>query len=239
MITRLPRQEFLDDYWQYEPGQHVLIVGPTQKSGKTHLAFQLLEQSVRPSLDTTVFCMKPKDRTVANFSDELGFKEIGKWPPVKHFWQDEPPAYTLWPRHSFDVAKDNEHIRSEFRKAMMDGYKKGNSLLFLDEIYGIVAELKLQEELLAILTRGGGMGCGAWMATQKPSGTTGNPLPGFVFNSPTHMFLAPDNVKANREKYADLAGNFDPKEVEQITLGLNRYEFLYLRADGAKCVISA
>lgn len=239
MITRLARQDFLDNYWECQPGEHVFLIGPTQRSGKTHLGFQLLQAANRPELDTTVFCMKPKDATVANFSDQFGYKEIAKWPPRKHWWEEEPPAHVLWPKHSFNVQRDNEHIKSEFSRAMMSGYKNGNSILFLDEIYGIVAELGLQEELLAILTRGGGMGCGAWMACQKPGGTQGHSLPGFVFNCPTHMFLAPDNVKQNRERYADLAGNHDPREIESITLGLNKYEFLYLNVNGQKAIVGA
>ena len=239
MITRLPRQQFLDEYWSYEPGEHVFLIGPTQRAGKTHLGFQLLEAANRPDLDTTVFCMKPQDKTVARFSDQFGFKEVSSWPPRKKWWETVPPGYVLWPHHSFDVEKDNQHLKAQFRKAMMDGYKHGNSILFLDEVYGICAELDLTDDLTAILTRGGGMGCGAWMACQKPGGTQGHSLPGFAFNCPTHMFLANDNDGRNRDRYGELAGGNDPKEIENLTLGLNRYEFLYLNSNGQKAIISA
>jgi hypothetical protein len=53
------------------------------------------------------------------------------------------------------------------------------------------------------------------------------------------MFLAPDNDQRNRTRYGELAGGFDPREIEHITLGLNRYEFLYLNANGQMCTISA
>lgn len=122
---------------------------------------------------------------------------------------------------------------------MLHGYQRGNHILMLDEIYGIVAELGLTEELLAILTRGGGMGCGAWMATQKPSGTQQASLPGFIFNCPTHMFLAADNDDRNRRRYAELAGGVDPKLIEREVIGLARYEFLYLNASGQMAVIGA
>src|SRR5579862_2849722 len=129
MITRLPRENFLNEYWQYNPGEHVFIIGPTQRAGKTTLGFQLLEHTVRPSLDTTVFCMKPRDKTVSSYTSALGFKEIPEWPPIKTFWQDKPEGYTLWPRHTYDPDKDNEHLRNEFRKAMLHGYSHGNSIL--------------------------------------------------------------------------------------------------------------
>lgn len=250
-VLRLDRQDFLENYWSYRPGEHVIAFGPTQRAGKTHLLFQLLQQSVRPDIRTTAFCMKPRDRTVAKWSQALGFKEVPSWPPPPKWpWQEKPAGYTLWPRHTMNPAIDNRHIGGQFRDAMLDGYKRGRSILFLDEIYGICAELKvpdetkpgsyrkgLTEELLAIVTRGGGMGCGAWMATQKPSGTQQASLPGFVFNCPTHMFLAPDNDKRNRRRYGELAGGVDPELIEAQTLGLNRYEFLYLNASGQMAII--
>lgn len=235
---RLDRQEFLDHYWRYSPGEHVAAFGPTQRAGKTFLMFQLLRASLRPDVRTTAFCMKPADKTVAAWSDALAFKETPTWPPPPRWpWQDKPPGYTLWPRHTYDNDVDNPHLRAEFRKGMLDGYKRGRSILFLDEIFGIVGELGLSEELLMILTRGGGMGCGAWIATQKPSGTQQVSLPGFIFNCPTHMFLAPDNDKRNRRRYSELAGGVDPELIERETLQLQKYEFLYLNANGEMAVI--
>lgn len=237
-VLRLDRSEFLTHYWDYRPGQHVIAFGPTQRAGKTHLMFQLLQAANRPGLTTTAFCMKPVDKTVSLWSQHLGLKEVSDWPPPPRWpWQDKPAGYTLWPRHTMDPSTDNPHITDVYRRGMLAGYKRGSSILFLDEIYGIVAELGLTDELLAIVTRGGGMGCGAWMATQKPSGTQQASLPGFVYNCPTHMFLAPDNDKRNRDRYRELAGGVDPKLIERNVLSLQRYEFLYLNADGEMAII--
>jgi hypothetical protein len=51
--------------------------------------------------------------------------------------------------------------------------------------------------------------------------------------------LAKDNNKANREKYADLAGGFDPRHIEELTLGLRQFEFLYLNSDGNAAIVGA
>lgn len=251
-VLRLERQEFLDHYWHYKPGEHVAAFGPTQRAGKTYLMFQLLQASLRPGLRTTAFCMKPRDKTVARWSAALGFREVPSWPPPpKMPWQGKAPGYTLWPRHTMDPRIDNLHIGTVFRDAILDGYKRGRSILFLDEIYGMIAELSvpdpskpsgvrkgLTEDLLAVLTRGGGMGCGAWIATQKPSGTQSASMPGFVFNCPTHFFLAPDNEARNRRRYSELGGGADTELIEyQTRFGLKKYEFLYLNADGEMVVI--
>jgi hypothetical protein len=238
-VLHLPRDEFLRHYWSYKAGEHVAAFGPTVRAGKTHLLFQVLAATNRDQLQTTAFCMKPRDKTVARFSKALDFKEIPDWPPVEWPWK-KSAGHTLWPRHTMDPATDNAHISKVFRRGMLDGYKRGNSILFLDEIYGIVGELGLTEELLAILTRGGGMGCGAWIACQKPSGTQQVPLPGFIFNCPVHVFLAPDNDRRNRRRYGELAGGVDPDIIEAETLRLNRFEFLYLNtARGELAVIGA
>lgn len=240
MAVRIDREEFRENYFDYRPGEHVLLIGPTQRAGKTHLGWQLLQSALRPSLRASAFCMKPRDRTVAHWQRELEFKETPTWPPpMRRFWEQKPPGHTLWPRHTFDPTSDDPHLRGELRKLMLSSYKRGDCILWLDEIYGLIAELGLQKELLALLTRGGVMNCGVWMATQKPSGTQAAGIPGFVFNSPTHMFLSKDNVRQNRQRYGDLAGDFDPKLVERITLELRPYEFLYLHAAGHMCVVGA
>lgn len=248
MVVRIDRQEFLyggterypDGVFDYRSGEHVLLIGPTQRAGKSYLGWQLLESALRPSLRATAFCMKPRDRTVAHWQRELGFKETPAWPPPSRwFWQQKPAGHTLWPRHTFDPESDDPHLRAELRKLMLSSYKRGDCILWLDEIYGLIAELGLQKELLALLTRGGVMNCGVWMATQKPSGTQAAGIPGFVFNSPTHMFLSKDNVKQNRQRYGDLAGDFDPKLIERISLQLRPFEFLYLHSAGHMCVVGA
>lgn len=240
MTARFTREEFFAERFDYRPGQHVLAIGPTQRSGKTELLNTALQAVMPTSLDITTFVMKPRDRTAAKWTETLGFRETGTWPPRRSLLGGKPPGYTLWPRHTFDPDIDDAHIRAQFRKAILDGYKNGDTILFLDEIYGILAELGLVKELNAVLTRGMSMGCAAWMATQKPSGTQQVGMPGFVFNSVTHTFLAPDNVKANRQRYGEIAGDFEPREIEDITLHeLRPFEFLYLHAAGHKCIVGA
>jgi hypothetical protein len=238
-LLRLDRAEFLEDYWPglHKAGHHVLTLGPTQRAGKTHLNFQLLDALPHNQLDTTVFCFKPKDRTVARWTEQLGFRETPQWPPRKRLFSDDPPGYTLWPPHSFDPQKDNERIAGIFRKAMLDHYSRGNAILFLDEVYGLCAELGLQEELIAILSRGAGMGVGAWIASQRGAGTQQGSLPGFIWSQPYHYFLAKSSHKQDRQKYADMAGDHDPAFIEATTLGLKQYEFLYLNADGNAAIV--
>lgn len=237
-LSRIDREEFLDSYWPglYSPGQHVLTLGPTQRAGKTHLNFQLMNAATNKVRKVTL-CMKPRDKTVAKWSADLGFKEVDNWPPFKRFWESEPNGYTVWPRHSFDPDKDEKHLREVFRRTILDCYAKGNSLLNLDEIYGLCVELGLQKEIIAVLTRGGGMGCGAYVCSQRPSGTAQGSIPGPVLSQPYHVFLSNESDARQRQRYGEISGGFDPDFINATTLNLRKYEFLYLNADHDAAII--
>lgn len=217
MLERVDRQAFLHEIWDYQPGEHVLFSEPTQ-GGKTHLAFQLLEKAphLKPPV---VLVMKPRDATPAKWTKQLGYREVQEWPPRPSLLHSDPPGYTLWPKHEMSLAKEslertNANLTYQFRRALLDTYKSGDRVVFCDEIHGLLAELGLQDELIALLTRGSGMGAGLWSATQKAGGTIGAPIPGHFFSSPTHLFLGSDRTKAAQERAGDIGG-IDPRFVAE------------------------
>jgi len=238
-LTRINRQEFLEDYWPgiYGKGEHVLLCGATQRSGKTYLGFQLLDAVPESVANKVTFCMKPKDKTVGGWTEKLGFKEVDSWPPKKKFWEPEPKGHTLWPKHTFDPDKDNQHLGKIFQASMRDAYKKGDTILFLDEVFG-VSELGLNDDLSAILSRGAGMGCAAWMCVQRGSGTQQVSLPGFIWSQPYHNFIAHSSNKNDKQKYADMNGDFDPEWMHSTVSNLGPFEFLYTNAEGHAAIIS-
>lgn len=214
LLQRIERPEFISRYFDYQPGEHVTFIEPTQ-GGKTQLAYQLL-QSMHGDIPVTSLVMKPRDHTPEYWTKRLGYKEVPTWPPAPKWpWQERPDGYTLWPKQGMtDVDVDNAHLRREFRKAIMHAYAKGDHILFADEVYGLVAELDLQDELIALWTRGSGMGTGLWAATQKPSGTHGKPVPTFMYSASTHLFLGKDPDKRNTDRFGEIGG-VDPKEVSE------------------------
>jgi hypothetical protein len=230
-IQHLERNDFLENYFDYRPGQHLGLIGPTQSAGKTTLAFQLLEHA--PSwIPAEVLVMKPRDHVVAENAARLGYRETPDWPaPWWPPWQRNN-RHVVWPGHTFDPAKDNAHMAQVFRRAILSRYKTGDGITFADELYGLSVELGLFTETEAMLTRGGGMGAGLWYATQKPSGTARGGITTFAYNSPTHMFLSRDPVKANTQRFAELQCGVDPGEIEYYTSHLPRYHWLYINREG-------
>lgn len=235
MLTQaisFPREEFLEERWAYSPGEHVSFVAPTQ-TGKTTLAFQLFDHSASPELPAIILVMKPRDKTVKSLIEERHYKVVKDWPPPFAKYRKES-GWVVWPKHEFDPQKDTETLRRIFRKAILDSYRRGNRILFADEVYGLAKELKLQEELIAVWQRGASMGCGLWAATQKPAF-----VPTWMYNQAEHVFLGYDPDRRSRQRFAEIGG-IDPDFVESNVFSLKEHEWLYIRRTGpVACIIEA
>lgn len=242
------RIEFMTHRFKYKAGQHVAFLAPSQ-NGKTTLAFQLLMFVLaQMGIRVYVLVMKPRDAVPAAWAAHLGLVEVATWPdegePKVKFGHQPPPGYMLWPHHTFKASVDNAHMSVEFAKLLEYAYGTGDCIVFGDEIYGLTAELDgLVDPLIAIWTRGGGMGCGLWGATQKPTGANGKGVPGFMYSNSSHLFIAKDPDKKSRDRYGEIAG-VDPQWVAKIVMTLKRHQFLYICEGDANggpyyCIVDA
>lgn len=232
MVDRISRDEFLSDCFDYEAGEHVTIIGPTG-SGKTWLAYQLLDTVARPELPALVLVMKPRDGTVTKWSKSAEFRIVRNWPPPVSPWKPRKPrGWVLWPKHSFEPERDAYQHHTVFRRAILDSYRRGNRILFGDEAYSLANELNLTTELVTVWSKGRSMGCGLWTATQKPTH-----VPLWAYSQAEHLFLHNDPDKRARDRFKEIGG-VDPKLVEEIVLSLEKHEWLYIRrTDGAMCIV--
>lgn len=236
-ILEIGREEFLSRRWTYHAGEHVTVLGPTG-SGKTFLAYQLLAYTAHPKLPAHVMVMKPRDATVRAWSRAVGFTTVRQWPPLPALmpWQwfrpAKPPGWVVWPKHTFEPQRDDEHLHEVFRALILDRYKRGNSILFADEAFGVAKELNLERELGTVWMRGRSMNTGMWAASQRPAH-----IPLHAYSQASHLFLANDPDERTRERYGEIGG-FDPKEIEYHTSRLGKHEFLYIRRDGQRrCIL--
>jgi hypothetical protein len=221
-ILVIDRQEFLDDYWEYQAGEHTTILGPTG-AGKTHLCFQLLEKTARPELPAVTIVMKPRDETVERWSKGQGYRMVKDWPPqFMERFRKKPPGFILKPDHDFDPHIDNPRHRMIFRRAILGSYKAGKRIIFADELFSLCAEMKLSDELVAVWTKGRSMEAGVWGASQRPSH-----IPLWAYSQATHLFIAFDPDDRAQERYSEISG-VDP---ELVISGINRleqFQWLYI-----------
>ncbi|MER6059481.1 hypothetical protein [Streptomyces albidoflavus] len=230
-VVRYGRGVFLDQVWRYRPGEHVTILGPTG-NGKTHLAQALLERTCSPELPAVSLILKPRDATVTKWAKAAGFRKTAAWPPAPPiFGTQKPNGWVVWPRFSYDPARDDPQHYRLFRTAILDSYRKGNRVLFADETVGL-QELGLTDELRAVWRQGRSMKCGLWAASQTP--THISPL---AYSQAQHLFLGYISDKRAQERFGEISG-MDEYLIRHTVKNLKRHEWLYIRQeDRTLCVV--
>lgn len=228
----LTRPEFLDVFAaNYQPGEHVTIIGPTN-SGKTTLVFEMLNKVATPELPAVVLVMKPKDSTVVAAAKRLGFYRTERWPPAsKRDWRPWRPTFgqkirgwIFWPRQSLtNIRRDDDMLAFHFGKAISDCYRTGNRIVFVDEAHAVQNDLKLKPEIDAVLMRGRSLGCGGWFATQRPRYITLN-----AYSQAEHLILFDTADDRDLKVYTEIGGKIDPKIIAEAVTSLNRFESVYI-----------
>lgn len=232
-LAFIPRSEFLRYRWSYETGEHVTILAPTGW-GKTHLAQELLAATATPERPAISMVMKPRDDTVSRWARGARFKTVRDWPP-RHPWpwqEQRPRGYLLWPRPIDDVDEETERHREIFARCILDSYKRGGRIIFADEMFSLVNELKLAKDVNRVWTKGRSMGCGQWAASQRPS-----EIPLHAYSMASHLFIGYDKDKRARERYEEISG-MDPGLVAHYVALLPEFHWLYIRSRDRKiCII--
>jgi hypothetical protein len=234
-LEYLPRSVFIEEFWDYHPGQHVAFVEPTG-GGKTRLKYQLLGRSMElnPGLRVKVTIPKRVVLEAEAWNRALSLEETPAWPPRKrHFWESPPRGYAVWPRHLLGrpgedpdmvLARNRAHIASVMKSAAQDSYQDGDVIHDADDIYVQAVVLGMNEMFSEIYTNGREAGCGLWGANQKPSGTREGSVTSFFYNSPSHLLLGADPDKRNRERFGEIGG-VDPGFVVNEVQHLEVHQF--------------
>jgi hypothetical protein len=243
-IWVIPRAEFCQRRWDYKAGEHVVFAGPTQRAGKTTLAFQLLEYTATPELPAYVAVSKPSDKVSSTEGKRLGYRRVEDYPfrpKIKEYTKEgKPSGYLIWPDMSDpDTAMQNA---SDATSRLIDGvYANGakgkKCILVLDDTVTKSKVLGLDRQMVMVITMSGAMGVGGWFFVQKPSDAGKAAL--WSYPNAEHVFISKDPVKRNRMYYRDIGG-FDGDVVDSATMSLQKYQFLYLeRSHGYMCIVDS
>lgn len=238
-IVVIGREEFARDYFDYEPGDHVVFGGPTQR-GKTTLAFDLLEYAATPDCPAYVAVSKPKDPTTEKATRRLNFVRVSDWPAPRKLSNWKPSGYVIWPKFG-DMNTDTQRAADITFRLMEDRYAAGvrnkKGILVMDDTMVKAKIMGLDRQMTKILAMAGAMDVGLWVFVQKPTDSGSTPI--WSFSQSEHVFLTRDPDMRNRRRYDEIGG-IDGHFVAQATNTLMPYQFLYIkRTGGYVCVVDS
>jgi hypothetical protein len=233
-LAVIPRDEFLADYYDYQPGEHVSIIGPNGR-GKTYLGFQLLKASTSPEMRGYVLVSKPRDETFEMWQKPLGYATAEEWPPPVSF--RKKPGYYVRPYQSGNLKKlneDNQRLHEVFEDCLADCYQSTDArVIMADEAHELQHGIRLKPQMEAIWMRGRAMKCGMIALAQR---SAHNSL--HMYNAANHIFLFNDPDKRNRDRFSEIGGIADPRMIDDVTRSLGQFQVLYLNRTGPYlCVV--
>ncbi len=237
------REEFAQFYFWYEPGQHVVFAGPTQMAGKSTLAFKLLEYTATPECPAYIAVSKPRDPVTEKEMKRLHYRLVRTWPverKLQEMWNGSPPGYVIWPEFG-DIDTDVDKAAEVTAALLRDRYKMGirgkKGILVCDDTVVKSKLLGLDRYMTTHIAMAGAMDVGGWYFVQKPTDSGKAAI--WAYGNSEHVFISKDGDRKNRIRYDEIGG-FDPHQVEQISLQLKPYQFLYLKRSGARiCIVDS
>lgn len=203
-VDVLTREQFLDLFEErYAPGQHVTLLGPTQR-GKTTLCHQMLARVATPEHKAVLLAGKPpgRDPVMGRAAERLNLRIVEEWPPAWHYKDRKNNGYVLRPRQTMrDLKADKANVREHFRRAMVGNYSSRKPVITVcDEAHLIQNEYKLKEEYEAPLMRGAPVNA-QWSLIQR-----GRYMSYLAYDAPEWFLIAYDPDVSNQRRYAEIGG---------------------------------
>jgi hypothetical protein len=226
-VSWAEHRAYLDEHW--EPGQHVSVIAPTGRGGKSFL----ITRGLLPLWhEARVLYLDVKDSDTTLF--RFGHR-------VRHFpsrlRQDFYPS-PLWFRLHVPSAlgggpSESEQSRVVYQ-AMAAAYKQKGWVIVADEVSVLSADLNLTKPLRDIWKRGRSQ-VTLIAATQSPRW-----VPGEMYDQPTYLYLGRLNAEGNK-RLGEIGGTIDYREIRQILAGVRAHEFLFIdntAEDGAMQIVN-
>lgn len=244
-IHVIARRPFASNYFDYDPGEHVVFGGPTTH-GKTTLAFDLLEYIATPDFPAYVAVSKPRDPVTEQRGEALGFRRVSEWPPPvkiqELFGGQKPKGFIVWPPFG-DLNTDMERCAAITEKLLMERYAHGASkknkggILVMDDTMIKAKIMGLDKPMVTILAMAGAMDLGLWIFIQKPTDSGRTAVWGY--EQSTHLFFTKGGDEQMLKRYVEIIGT-NGQVARRIIPTLKAYQFLYVnKKDGTMCIVDA
>lgn len=207
----MPWEEFLDVF-DWQQSQHIGIIGPTG-SGKTNLSIYLL--SLRSYI--VALATKPQDETIDDLVAQEGYVKWEKWydRPAEFF-----PRRVIWPdaKQLYSQAEQ----RTQFKRALEHIYTMGRWCVFIDEMWYLIHQLKMEREVKLYLLQARSNEVSLVGCSQRPAW-----IPIEMFDQPEHLFFYRDNDERNLKTISGISW-LSSNLVRAAVARLQPYQFLYI-----------
>lgn len=209
---RVPWDVFTRDKFQWQPGEHVSLIGPTGL-GKTTLLLNLLP--FHPYV--VVFATKPRDDTMERLVVESGYQKLETWRSIP---ARDMPRRILWPNAKRIDAEERQ--RAVFRDAFDRIYREGGWTVALDELWFITNKLNLKSEIETYYSQARSLGISVIAGTQRPAY-----VPLMMYDQATHLFLWRSTDVRNLQRLSEInAAN--TSAIRNIVANLDKFQVLYV-----------
>lgn len=208
---------------QWEPGQHVAVIGPTG-SGKSYLALDLLEyRAERRGAHVIALGTKKRDETLQS----LGWPRIKSWPP--DYEHREARRIVLWPDYkSSSTARENRPV---YVHALDEILEEGHWTVYLDEAAYFVETLGMRAQLDEYWNTARSAGITVVSSSQGVSW-----VPRAALTEQQWMFIFRLTDEDVRDRAAQIAG--DKRRFAPVISRLRDREFLLVRTRTGEAWIS-
>lgn len=146
----------------FEPGQHLAMVGPTGE-GKTTASVELL----RPRRYALALDPKGGDPTL----DRLRWPRLERWPPPRAFWSDVEEGKPMRRIVGQVCHRMDQYpaLAAQLRRCLDDVFTAGGFTLYVDELEVLARFMKLSAQLELFLIAARRKGISVMSAYQRPS----------------------------------------------------------------------